>query len=74
MRIRTQKRVDELGGALDPLAAFSKVTEPHPEASAAVTIARAQMVCKSHSRTWRIARLGGDSKHWSVKNGVLTDH
>ncbi len=73
MRIRTQKRVDELGGALDPLAAFSKITEPHPEASAAVTNRPGSdgfvnlIQGRGGLRGW-----AGDSKHWSVKNGVLT--
>ena len=73
MRIRLQKRVDELGGTLDPLPAFTKITEPHPEASAAVTNRPGSdgfvnlIQGRGGLRGW-----AGDSTHWSVKNGVLT--
>lgn len=73
MRERTERRVQELGGPLDPLhRTFSPSTVPHPEASAAVTI-------KPHSdgyvRLFDGRGLGswaGDRQYWSVEDGALT--
>jgi arylsulfatase A-like enzyme len=73
MRQRTDERVEQLGGALDPLQAeFTDSTVPHPEASAAVTVRPGvngfvDLIGKRNLNGWE-----GDSKYWSAKNGVLT--
>ena len=74
MRQRTDARVKQLGGPLLPLKKkFTRSTLPHPKASAAVG-ARAtdaegfESIFDGKSlRGW-----SGDSKFWSVKDGVLT--
>ncbi|MBM81809.1 MAG: acetylglucosamine-6-sulfatase [Planctomycetaceae bacterium] len=73
MRERTDKKVAELGGALDPLKGrFTLSTEPHPKASAAVTVKPGRdgftnLLGRNGLRGWF-----GDSRVWSIKNGVLT--
>ncbi|MFK8113157.1 MAG: sulfatase-like hydrolase/transferase [Rubripirellula sp.] len=73
MRTRTDARVKELGGPLDPLQGkFTPSTVPHPEASAAVS-----QRANADGFTSLIGGRGlggwtGDSKYWSVKKGVLT--
>lgn len=73
MRDRTTKRVEEVGGPLDPLKAkFTVSTVPHPEAAAAVG-ARAdadgfvRIFDGKSLRQW-----SGERKHWSVKEGAIT--
>ena len=73
MRKRTDERVEELGGSLQPLKSdFSSSTVPHPEASAAIgTRSDAEGFTRVFDgRTLR--GWAGDKKYWSVKNGALT--
>lgn len=73
MRKRTDDRVNQLGGPIDPLKAkFTDSTEPHPQASAAVTVKPGKdgfvnLLAGRGMNGW-----AGNSKYWSVKNGVLT--
>ncbi|MDF1756642.1 MAG: sulfatase-like hydrolase/transferase [Verrucomicrobiales bacterium] len=73
MRARTDKKVAEYGGPLEPLKTpFSKSTEPHPVSSAAVgSRAREDGFTRIFDgkslRGW-----DGDRKYWSVKNGAIT--
>ena len=73
MRRRTDTRVEELGGPLKPLKTrFAASTQPHPQASAAVSHQAdkdgfIQLLGKRGLGQW-----SGDSKFWSVKDGVLT--
>ncbi len=73
MRERTTKQVAAYGGPLDPLrGTFNASTAPHPVASASVTAKPGKdgfvnLVKGNNLRGW-----SGDSKYWSVKNGVLT--
>lgn len=73
MRARTTKRVAEIGGPLDSYKGrFTQSTVPHPKASAAVTVKPgpdgfANLLSGNRLRGWT-----GDSKYWSIKNGVLT--
>ncbi|MDG1855905.1 MAG: DUF1080 domain-containing protein, partial [Verrucomicrobiota bacterium] len=73
MRTRTDARVEELGGPLKPLKTrFAASTQPHPQASAAVSHQAdkdgfIQLLGKRGLGQW-----SGDSKFWSVEDGVLT--
>ena len=72
MRERTQKRVKQLGGPLDPLSKFNPSTPPRPKASAAVTQKPGKdgfvhLLSGRNLNGW-----AGDSKYWSMKDGVLT--
>ena len=73
MRDRTTKRVNELGGPLDPLKGnFTASTVPHPQASAAVS-ARADkdgFISVFDGKSLR--QWNGDRKYWSVEDGALT--
>ena len=73
MRTRTDQRVQELGGALEPLKGkFSPSTVPHPEASAAVgTRPNAEGFVRVFDGK-ALGRWAGDSKYWSVQDGTLT--
>jgi len=72
MRERTTQRMNELGGALHPSTSdLSVSTTPYPEASAAVTDKPGDdgfvnLLQSNLFRGW-----SGDSKYWSVKDGVL---
>ncbi len=73
MRERTTRRVNELGGELEPLAgAFSASTEPHPEAAANVGArpGRDGFVQLFNGRN--LNQWDGDSQYWSVQDGALT--
>lgn len=74
MRERTVARVNELGGPLDPLkGAFTKSTDPHPEASAARSSGRPN--AEGFSRIFDGKSLRGwwhDPKIWKVKDGAIT--
>lgn len=73
MRKRTDARVDQLGGSLEPLkGTFAKSTDPHPVASAAVSLGRGRdgFVRLFDGKTLR--NWTGDRKYWSVKEGALT--
>lgn len=73
MRARTDERVAELGGPLQPMKAdLSPSTVPYPEASAVVSNRPGE---DGFIRLFNGNRLGGWSgnpKYWSVKDGVLT--
>ena len=73
MRDRTTKRVSQLGGPLEPPKQNrTNSTIPHPVASALVGTQPDEngFVKAFDGRTLR--QWDGDSKHWSVKDGVLT--
>lgn len=73
MRARTDKRVEELGGPLGPLAKpLTLSTVPHPEASAAVTVKPGPDGFVRLFNGNRLNGWDGDPKYWSVKDGVLT--
>ncbi|MGI9244272.1 MAG: sulfatase-like hydrolase/transferase, partial [Verrucomicrobiales bacterium] len=73
MRERTDARVGELGGPLDPMPnPLQSSTVPHPVASAAVTDRPAADGFVQLLRGNRLGNWSGDAKHWSLKNGVLT--
>lgn len=73
MRKRTDKRVAELGGPLEPLKGkFTASTVPHPEASAAVSIPPGRDGFVNLVSGNRLGMWDGDTQYWSVKNGVLT--
>lgn len=73
MRQRTDARVQELGGPLDPLRGeFSASTVPHPEAAAAVGARQdaegfVKLFDGKTLRGWT-----GTRKYWSVVDGALT--
>lgn len=72
MRERTNKRVKELGGPLDPPSqAFTLSTVPYPYASAAVTDKPGKdgyqdLLAGSLARSWT-----GNWDYWSLKDGIL---
>lgn len=73
MRTRTDQRVAELGGPLDPPSTpFTRSTDPHPVAAAAVGTRAdkegfVRLFDGKSLRHWT-----GDKKYWSVKDGALT--
>lgn len=73
MRRRTTKRVAELGGPCDPhKVKFTKSTDPHPAASAAITEKPGadgfvKLLGGRGLRGW-----AGDAQYWSIKDGILT--
>ena len=73
MRERTDVRIKELGGPLDPLkGSFTASTAPHPESSAAVGLASnaegfTRLFNGQSLRNWT-----GNSKYWSVKDKAIT--
>ena len=71
MRERTDQRVKEYGGELEPLKNFSLSTPPHPEASAAVTVKPNQDGFVLLSRGNRLNGWSGDPKYWSIKDGII---
>ncbi|MCA9139549.1 MAG: DUF1080 domain-containing protein, partial [Planctomycetales bacterium] len=73
MRERTDKRVQELGGPLEPLAGkFTASTVPHPVASAAVTVTPGKDGFVNLLNGKNLNGWSGDSKYWSMRDGVLT--
>ncbi|MDG2123607.1 MAG: DUF1080 domain-containing protein, partial [Verrucomicrobiales bacterium] len=73
MRERTTRRVDELGGPLDPLkGGLQASTVPHPKASAAVSVRPGKDGFVRLFNGNRINGWDGDRQYWSVKDGVLT--
>lgn len=73
MRARTDARVQEVGGPLDPLdGSFIASTVPHPEAAANVgaAINKDGFVRIFDGKTLR--QWDGESKYWSVEDGALT--
>lgn len=72
MRARTDQKVKELGGPLDPLKGFNPSTVPHPPASAAVG---ARVDSEGFMRVFdgkTLRQWAGDPKYWSVEDGALT--
>ncbi|MEM6692438.1 MAG: sulfatase-like hydrolase/transferase, partial [Planctomycetota bacterium] len=73
MRSRTQGFLNNYGGSLHPPSqSFSKSTEPHPEAAAAVTAPVRKdgwhrLFDGKSLRGWT-----GDAKYWSVEDGAIT--
>lgn len=73
MRERTSVRVDEVGAPLDPLkGAFQTSTAPYPIASAANGQPANAEGYSSILSGRSLRQWSGDSKYWSVKDGVLT--
>ncbi|MEM7012951.1 MAG: family 16 glycoside hydrolase, partial [Verrucomicrobiota bacterium] len=73
MRERTDARVAEVGGPLDPLGgSFNASTVPHPEASAAVTVKPGEDGFVRIFNGKNLNGWTGDSKYWSVKDGAMT--
>ncbi|MEN8784076.1 MAG: sulfatase-like hydrolase/transferase [Akkermansiaceae bacterium] len=73
LRKRTDERIKEMGGPLDPpKQKFTASTTPHPGASAAVTVRPA---ADGFVRLFNGKNLNGwtgDTKYWSVKDGAIT--
>jgi hypothetical protein len=73
MRRKTDARVKELGGPLDPpRGEFSPSTPPHPEAAAAVTVRPGsdgfvRLFNGKSLRGW-----DGNPEYWSVEDGAIT--
>jgi len=73
MRKRTDERVAELGGPLDPLAGeFTPSTVPHPEASAAVTDKPGPDGFVNLFNGKNLQGWAGDDALWSVADGAIT--
>ncbi len=73
MRVRTDQRVEELGGPLLPMKGpLSASTVPHPVASAAVTVKPGLDGFVKLFNGNRLNGWSGDPKYWSVKDGILT--
>lgn len=72
MRERTDKRVKELGGPLDPLKQFNASTDPHPKASANVSARKDKEGFVSVFDGKSLRHWSGDRKYWSVEDGALT--
>ncbi|MCH1420437.1 MAG: sulfatase-like hydrolase/transferase [Akkermansiaceae bacterium] len=73
LRKRTNQRVRELGGPLDPPKQdFTASTSPYPEASAAVTFKPDKEGFVYPFNGKNLKGWTGDEKYWSVKQGVLT--
>lgn len=73
MRSRTTRRVDELGGKLQPLkGTFNPSTVPHPEASADVGARRDADGFVKVFDGRSLNQWSGDSAYWSVEDGALT--
>ncbi|MEM0924908.1 MAG: sulfatase-like hydrolase/transferase [Planctomycetota bacterium] len=70
MRHRTNERVQELGGKIDPFQGkFTKSTVPNPKAAGSLLDGNGfQSIFDGKTlRGW-----SGDSKYWSVKDGAIT--
>jgi len=73
MRKRTTERVAELGGPLDPMKGpLGKSTEPHPEASAAVTVKPGPDGFVKLFNGRNLQGWAGAHEFFSVKDGALT--
>lgn len=73
MRKRTDDRVKELGGPIDPLRSnFTASTVPFPEASAAVTVKPGPDGFVNLLSGRYLSGWSGDTKYWSMREGVLT--
>lgn len=73
MRARTDARVTELGGPLDPLRGkLTASTDPHPEAAAMVGLGADQDGFVSVFNGKNLNGWTGDNQYWSVEDGSLT--
>jgi arylsulfatase A-like enzyme len=73
LREKTARQVAELGGPLAPLkGAFSASTVPHPEIAATVTIRPGADGFVNLFNGRNLAGWDGDTKYWSVDDGVVT--
>ncbi|MDB4338942.1 sulfatase-like hydrolase/transferase [Rubripirellula sp.] len=73
MRKRTDQRVQELGGDLQPLkGSFNPSTSPHPNASASVGSRVDAKGFVSIFNGRNLQGWSGDSSAWSVEEGALT--
>ncbi|MGC6550806.1 MAG: sulfatase-like hydrolase/transferase [Rubripirellula sp.] len=73
MRQRTDQRIGELGGPLQPLSgSFNPSTSPHPDASASVGSRPDSEGFVSIFNGRSLQGWSGDSKYWSVKDGAIT--
>jgi hypothetical protein len=73
MRERTAVVVAELGGPLPPARQpFTRSTEPHPVASAAVTVKPGPDGFVNLLNGRNLNGWSGDSQFWSVEDGALT--
>lgn len=73
MQKRTDARIKELGGPLDPPdQKFVASTPPHPIASAAVSVRPGPDGFVKLFNGKNLNGWTGDSKYWSVKDGALT--
>ncbi len=73
MRRRTDERVAELGGPLQPLSGtFNASTTPHPQASAMVGARADEDGFVSVFNGRNLQGWTGDTKYWSVEDGALT--
>lgn len=73
MQKRTDERIKELGGPLDPpTQKFVASTPPHPLASAAVTVRPGPDGFVKLFNGKNLSGWTGDPKYWSVKDGALT--
>jgi len=73
MRQRTVAVVAELGGPLPPLqGGFQASTEPHPIASAAVTVKPGPDGFVNLFNGKNLNGWAGDPQYWSVEDGALT--
>lgn len=73
LRERTAAIVAELGGPLDPLkGGFRASTEPHPVASAAVTVRPGPDGFVNLFNGRNLNGWAGDPRYWSVQEGAIT--
>ena len=73
MRERTTRIVTELGGALPPLkGGFQASTDPHPVASAAVTVKPGPDGVVTLFNGRNLNGWDGDPAYWSVEDGAMT--
>ena len=73
MRERTTQRVAELGGPLSPFnGRFTDSTDPHPVASAAVTVKPGDDGFVRLFGGNSLGQWSGNAKYWSIEDGVLT--
>ncbi len=72
MRQRTDAKVAQYGGPLDPLPKFNPSTDPDPESSANVSHAVDADGFINLTAGRRLGPWSGNPKYWSMKNGVIT--
>jgi arylsulfatase A-like enzyme len=73
MRQRTDARVEQLGGPLDPLKGeFRRSTVPHPAAAATVSARPDEDGFVNVFNGKNLRNWASDSQHWSVRDGAIT--